>query len=262
VLALGDKDNIVRFVKSKESPWGVVALVGIETRNSRMENVDISGGSGGYHDGLYFTGMFSIYDTDNIRLSNIHISNNYKYDDLIHVLYSNKVDFTDCIVSNAVSDALDVDISSVTINNCNFINSGNDSIDSMTSTVKISETNIKNSGDKGVSAGERSHVFISKVNINESEIAIQSKDDSLVEVTNSSFLNNKVQLNAYRKNWRYGGGGRINVENSSFSGVDNVITAKGKSKINIVNSEFNQKYLHMKNKKVTFINNRLTTEKF
>jgi hypothetical protein len=132
----------------------------------------------------------------------------------------------------------------------------------MTSTVKISETSIKNSGDKGVSAGERSHVFISKVNINESEIAIQSKDDSLVEVTNSSFLNNKVQLNAYRKNWRYGGGGRINVENSSFSGVDNVITAKGKSKINIVNSEFNQKYLHMKNKKVTFINNRLTTEKF
>ena len=256
VSALGRMDDgKINFVKSKESPWGVIALVGNEAGNSKLENVNISGGSGGYYDNLYFTGMVSIYNTNNIQLTDINISDNYKYDDLIHVLYSDNVNFSNCLISNAESDALDIDISSVIIDNCNFSNAGNDSIDSMTSVVKILNTSIDRSGDKGISAGERSNISVLNVKINNSEIAIQSKDDSLVKVNDSKFLNNKIQLNAYRKNWRYGAGGRIVARNSFFYGNNNVITAKGKSKINIIKSKFNQDYLHMKSKKVRFDDN-------
>ena len=121
--------------------------------------------------------------------------------------------------------------------------------------VKILNTSIDRSGDKGISAGERSNISVLNVKINNSEIAIQSKDDSLVKVNDSKFLNNKIQLNAYRKNWRYGAGGRIVARNSFFYGNNNVITAKGKSKINIIKSKFNQDYLHMKSKKVRFDDN-------
>ena len=33
-------------------------------------------------------------------------------------------------------------------------------------------------------------------------------------MSNSKFLNNKLQLDAYQKNWRYGDGGKIEVDNS------------------------------------------------
>ena len=88
-------------------------------------------------------------------------------------------------------------------------------------------------------------------------IAIQSKDGTRVFVVDSTFLNNKIQLDAYQKNWRYGDGGKIEVINSSFEGKNNKINAKNKSKIIVSDSYFNESFLHLKSKKVLLKNNYL-----
>ena len=255
VQSIGNEVNKIHFLQSDPNPWGVVALVGKGTKGSIFEHTSFSGGSGGNIGGYEFTGMFSIYSSEDVKLSRIDISNNAIYDDLIHILYSTGIELSNSNIFDARSDAIDIDISEMIINNCNFDNSGNDAIDSMTSKVNISNTFINKTGDKGLSAGENSEVTVKNLIFDNTNIAIQSKDGTTVFVGDSKFLNNKVQLDAYQKNWRYGDGGKIEVKDSLFKGVNNKINAKNKSKIIVSNSYFNKSYLHLESKKVLLKDN-------
>ena len=67
----------------------------------------------------------------------------------------------------------------------------------------------------------------------------------------------KIQLDAYQKNWRYGNGGKINVQGSYFEGNNNQIKAKNKSKIKVIDSFFSEPFLHLNTKKVELIGNNV-----
>jgi hypothetical protein len=259
VRSIGSQEKNIKFIRAGagEHPWGVVALVGDETNDSTFKYTNMSGGSGGTFDGYVFTGMFSIYSSKRVDMSNLSISNNVNYDDLIHILYSSEISLSNSMIFDAKSDAIDIDISDMVIRDSRFFSAGNDAIDAMTSSVSVNNTYIKEAGDKGISAGESSEVLVVNVLFDDTEIAIQSKDGTSVVVDNSRFLNNKLQLDAYQKNWRYGSGGEIHVENSSFEGVENTIKAKSSSKIVVVNSSFNGDYKNLENKKVILNDNYL-----
>ena len=143
------------------------------------------------------------------------------------------------------------------INNCHFYDSGNDAIDSMTSKVTISDTYISRAGDKGLSAGESSIVSVHNLIFDNTNIGIQSKDGTEVFVYDTVFKNNEMQLDAYQKNWRYGNGGKIEVSNSRFEGINNNINAKNRSVIKVFDSSFNQDFSHLESKKVIMKNNNL-----
>jgi hypothetical protein len=87
----------------------------------------------------------------------------------------------------------------------------------MSSVVKIKNSSIKGSLDKGISVGERSKVFVTGTEIYQNKIGIESKDISSVDIYKSSFLDNKKDLNAYKKNWQYGGGGTIKLLDDSLA---------------------------------------------
>jgi len=61
--------------------------------------------------------MLSIYSSQDIKLSKVDVSNNSKYDDLIHILYSQGIELTNSNIFDARSDAIDIDISEMNINN-------------------------------------------------------------------------------------------------------------------------------------------------
>ena len=256
VQSIGKENKKIRFLQSEEQPWKIIALFGEKTKGSIFEYTSFSGGSGGHVGGYEFTGMLSIYSSQDIKLSKVDVSNNSKYDDLIHILYSQGIELTNSNIFDARSDAIDIDISEMNINNCNFYNSGNDAIDSMTSKVLISNTSISKAGDKGLSAGENSEVLVNNLIFDETNIGIQSKDGTEVRVFDSIFKNNVMQLDAYQKNWRYGDGGKIEVTNSTFEGKENRIEAKNKSKIIITDSSFKEGFSHLESKKVIMKNNR------
>lgn len=258
VESIGLKDNNINFIRSDKDPWGVIALIGKGTQGSVIEFTNFSGGSGGNYDGYEFTGMFSIHASNSITLSNLRFSENAQYDDLIHILYSNNIKLSDSYIFDGRADLIDIDISEMEITDCIFNNSGNDAIDAMTSNVLISNTYISESGDKGLSAGESSTVSVSNLTFDNTQIAIQSKDGTYVSVSDSKFLNNKLQLDAYQKNWRYGDGGRIEVDNSLFESDENLITAQKRSRITVSNSYFNTSYSHLQNKRVNFVDNQIT----
>ena len=182
--------------------------------------------------------MFSIHNTQNIKVSNFRLSNNFVYDDMMHIIYSDNVKISDCILDGSLFDALDIDLSTVEVANCKFTNSGNDSLDLMGSSVLLRNSKLTNSADKGVSVGEGTRALIYNTIINDNGIGVESKDGSDAYVVNSDLKNNKTQINAYKKNWRYGKGGNIHVEKSVLNSRSNKISTDKFSQIDVRDTQF------------------------
>ncbi len=243
VFAKGTSSEKIRFINEKKSkPWGTVALVGKGTSGSQFDNIEFDGGSGLKHKQFQFTSMFSIHDTENIEIKNCIFKNNYFYDDIVHVVYSKKISFNNIIFDNAFGDALDVDISQdVQIIDSEFTNSNNDGIDLMQSTSVIRNNFIANSKDKGISVGEGSNVHIEKNQIFKNDVGIAVKDGSRAKIINSSFSQNNYEVSAYKKNWRYGSGGFVDIKQSKFEGENIRFQTLNRSSINIQDSLFKGK---------------------
>jgi hypothetical protein len=86
--------------------------------------------------------------------------------------------------------------------------------------------------------------------LTENATGIETKDSSNAWVSNSNFINNKIQFNAYKKNWRYGGGGSLIIDKSILRALRNKITADKKSEILVYDSIVSPPYIG-KSKNVT-----------
>mgnify|MGYP005996333153 FL=1 len=196
--------------------------------------------------------MLAIHNTENINVLNSNFSSNEIFDDTIRVVYSNKINFNNIEIRNANADAIDIDISNnISLKDVKIYDSGNDGVDFMESIAEVKNLNVNNSGDKGISVGEKSNITIKNSNIINSKIGVAAKDNSIVKIYNTKFDNNYFQLAGYAKNWRYNGGGYIDIYNSKFRSIKNRFSVlkdpdtkknnvnlrlKQNSKINIFNS--------------------------
>jgi hypothetical protein len=242
VIANGLKNKPITFKKHNISskPWGTIALVGVNSQNSELSNLIITGGSGGKYKQFIFTSMLSLHNTKNIKLENIELSNNSLFDDMIHLVYCENVVLNNLKLNYALNDAIDVDISNnIAIKNSQFIEPNNDAIDFMESTALVEFSTIIGSKDKGISVGENSNILIYNNLLKNNNLAIAVKDKSIAEIVETNFKNNNIQISAYSKNWQYGEGGTANVVNSTFESEINSLESSSSSKIYIDNSVIN-----------------------
>ena len=156
------------------------------------------------------------------------------------VIYSKNLSFQELRLLNSYRDAIDIDISKdIYFKNSKIYNSGNDGFDLMESTVTLDNIFISNAADKGISVGEMSKLNLYNSTIENSNYGLASKDSSKVNIYNSLFKDNKIQLSTYKKNWRYGGSGIIEVTNSKIIAVENYMEADEMGKISVLSSEIN-----------------------
>ena len=245
VLAKGLPSKKIEFIsKIKNKYWGSVSLIGNLTSDSEINNVNFNGGSGGYYKQYFFSSMFSIHNSRNIKVENVSFLNNSFFDDMLHIVYSDSILINNTKFENAFADALDVDVSTnISITNSSFIEPENDSIDFMESTAVVNNVYIKGSKDKGVSIGEGSTVKLSNNKLIDNNIAIAVKDASKADIKNSLFSKNINDISAYKKNWQYGSGGLVKIKNSTFFGDTIKFTSLNKSVIEVIKSELNGKKL-------------------
>ena len=138
---------------------------------------------------------------------------------------------------DAYGDSIDVDMSeNIFIENSKFYNSNNDAIDLMESKAMIKNVEIINSKDKGISIGEASDVKIFSSKLMNNNIAVAIKDGSKSTSSRVQFINNKIQIAAYKKNLQYGSGGELIIADSKFVNNLNKFSSKD-SEIIIKNSE-------------------------
>ena len=241
VTAIGTKQNPILFKKFENSKdWGTVAFHGNNTDGSIIKNIIIENGSGKSIDGINYFSALSVHSAKNILFDNILIKNNSKYDDMMHIIYSENIQVLNSNFINAHLDSIDVDISNnIFFENTNVINSGNDGIDFMESTAYLDKMKFISSGDKGISVGENSKIIIKNSKFKDNKYGIASKDLSKATVENCEFNQNQIQLSAYKKNWRYGDPGSIEIKKSEFTALNNDLISDGKGEINITSSSFN-----------------------
>jgi len=208
VTAITSKDNPIKFERLDLSkPWGSFVLKR-GSDNSVFENVMFSGGSGAKGELFEYTAMVTAHDIKGLKFTNVEFSDSSVTDDMVHLVYSDVV-FENCTFKNSFSDALDADISQVVINNSKFISSGNDAVDLMSTVALITETVFDGSLDKGISIGEDSRLITKNLKFYRNNIAAQAKDNSRALMINSFVKSNKIDFDAYAKNWRYGAGGQF-----------------------------------------------------
>ena len=247
--------NQVQISGKKEAPvtitatspgkfWGTIALHGPKTAGSTLSHLTIENGSGALIDNIRYSGMFSIHEAKNIKIENLKLGKSNKFDDMMHVVYSENIILRSCFLEKALSDGIDVDISTIRIEKCKISASGNDAIDLMSSKALINKSELSNSGDKGISIGEASEVVVFNSKIHNNVTGIESRDNSTVYVINSTLIDNKRQINAYKKNWRYEKGGSVVVDKSVISPAYNTIKGDYNSKIEIYNSSVSTEFLN------------------
>jgi hypothetical protein len=228
---------IIVDATSRAEPFGLIALHGPKTAGSKIRHLHMANGTGGRLLNVQYTGMLNLHNTSDVELSHITLRDNLKYDDMLHIVLSKRIQINSINLTNAHSDGVDVDISQDIIFEGGSIKSSkNDGIDTMSSSVTINNMVLSDNRDKGVSIGEASQVTLSNTIVKDNVVGVESKDGSHGIIKETTFVGNRTQINAYKKNWRYNAGGQIFVSNSRFKGLDNIIIADKNSAIQVSNS--------------------------
>jgi hypothetical protein len=195
----------------------------------------MSDGSGLKGDLFEYSAMLSIHDVKNVVISDCSFKDNHTVDDMVHTVYTD-IRFERVRFENALSDALDLDISTASISDSHFERSGNDAVDLMTTQAVITGSVFRNNGDKGISVGENSRLYAINNRLVGNVIGVESKDRSTAILLNQTLTDNKTALHAYNKNWRYGEGGAIFLGKSTVSGGETSAAAEKRSAIQIFDS--------------------------
>lgn len=183
--------------------------------------------------------MFSIHNCEDIRVEDCRFADNQVVDDMVHVMYAQVVfDHVDLIKARA--DALDCDISRVLIRNSRFVDSDNDGMDLMTTRAVVHDCQFLRNGDKGISIGEGTHLLGVRNRFDGCVKAMEAKDGSIARVANCEIRNCKRAINAYRKNWRYDGGGDLRIAKTVFLGNQEMPTADSYSRIDLFDCQLDQ----------------------
>ena len=195
----GSEEGLVRFTSSDSSGMGITILQAdsVVLRHVIVENMNTLN-----HEGWVLTGTLSIYESG-VDIDGLTISGN-NCEDGLNVIRSN-FKIQNCLIEFTKSDGFDADFCTGVFSNSTFRNTGNDCIDFSGSVVTIHDIEIYNSGDKGVSAGERSTLFLKNISIDGALTGLASKDDSRIDGENITVKNAEVGLAAFQKKPEYAG---------------------------------------------------------
>jgi hypothetical protein len=152
-------------------------------------------------EGWRLTGAVTFYESP-VRLANCRFSRN-RSEDALHVIRS-AFELERSVFEETPSDAFDSDFSEGGVRGCRFVEIGNDAVDVSGSLVEIEDLTVRGSGDKALSAGERSQVNATGLDIRRAEIALASKDSSTVTVAGAEIADGPIGLTAFQKKSEFG----------------------------------------------------------
>ncbi len=226
VTASGRPEAPIRFVRLQDAePWGAFAIRTERGDGSHLQHVSFEGGSGWKHPLEEYSAMFSVHDVDDLVLEHCRFDRSAIVDDMVHVVYGDNLRFSDCSFDRALSDAVDLDACSGTVERCRFVRSGNDGLDLMMSQVAVLDSVFEECGDKGISVGEGSQLWLEDSRVHGCVFGVQVKDGSAAWIVGGRFANNGTAWDAYRKNWQYGAGGHGVVHGAQLDEGETIASA-------------------------------------
>jgi hypothetical protein len=200
-------------ISSYDKSGGGILIIGSQVH---LNNVNFNGVSRYSNNLQNLTGAINFYECD-VTIDNTFFNDNIIGDDYVNIIRSD-FSINNSTFTNIYADALDSDFSTGKITNTNFYKIGNDAIDISGTYLDMENINIDGAMDKGISAGEKSTIVSNFIKIQNSEIAISSKDLSKIMVENLYLDSNRVNYTAFQKKPEFGGGiiKAFNIESSNY----------------------------------------------
>jgi spore coat protein CotH len=191
------------IIISSEGNSGQGIVVMKANKKSLIKHTIFDGLSNPMKGGWVLTGAVTFYESP-VEFLNIEFRN-IQSEDGLNIIRS---EFTlDGVAFHGMkSDALDSDFSNGVMRNVSFLNCGNDALDASGSKIHVESIFFNGIRDKGVSAGEKSHIFIDKLDGKNSRIIVASKDQSEVFVKNAILENSQIGFTAFQKKNEFGPG--------------------------------------------------------
>jgi parallel beta-helix repeat protein len=215
VIAKGALNSPIKIYPSNfKRPWGVFGVINTGDKKSIFENVILKGGSEDRINGVYYSGMLAMHNSDGMITNSLFDST--FGDDGVNIKKSN-VEVKGNTFLNNPSDGIDIDFpkSGTIIISNKFLNNSGDAIDLSWSNVTVVDNIIIGCGDKGVSVGEKSYPKIINNVISKCDIGIAVKDLSKAQIDKNTIISNRIGISAYQKKPVFGGG-LVNANNNIF----------------------------------------------
>jgi hypothetical protein len=147
------------------------------------------------------TGCLTFY---NVEFKNVVIeASNQVCEDAVN-LVNTTGNIDSILISNSVSDGLDIDFSNIYVNNITIKNSFNDCLDLSGGSYFIESIALTGCDDKGISIGETSEVKIDNVLISKAKIGVAIKDSSSLEINQANIDSSNYCFALYRKKQEFG----------------------------------------------------------
>lgn len=199
-----DQNNLNIFQKS---PFARAYFINgeLDTININFIGLEIDEDNQNQYTSINDYGLTGCLTFKNMKFNNVKIKGDKgACEDTINLINSigeiNEIKITD-----AFSDALDLDFSNLDIDNVMISKSNNDCADFSFGNYNIEKFNLNNCGDKALSVGERSVLNTNEAIISNSNIGIASKDSSIINVQETNIKNTKECLAAYNKKQEFSG---------------------------------------------------------
>ena len=198
VIIRGSREFPVRIHSSDTTGQGLTVLqAGLP---SYIEYVLFENMSNPVINSWSLSGAINFYESP-VTILNCVFDTNHS-EDMLNIIQSH-FEMDGSILKNTFSDAFDGDFVSGTITNSFFEFTGNDAIDVSGSKLSVENITINHAGDKGLSAGENSHISAKNVKIENSEIAIASKDQSHIDLQKVDILRSTIGFTCFQKKPEY-----------------------------------------------------------
>jgi hypothetical protein len=210
LVADGTPTLPIRIHGSKpDEPWGVLAVVR-PPHEVVARHIEVRGASQAVLNGILFTGGFAVHEGD-LRLEHCRFVD-MRSEDGVN-LKNGRIAMRDCSITGGASDGMDLDFVTGEVRDSVFANNGGDGLDLSGSEILVAGNHFESMGDKAISVGENSHPIIVNNLIRGNAIGISSKDLSFARVAYSTFLGNRLAIEAKRKKPMFGGAGGEFVNN-------------------------------------------------
>ena len=214
IISINQKNEsgIVLFKNGKLSNWNIF-FDGKKSNHSLSANKDSQ----------FLTGCLNIY---NLSLDNVSFFiKDTNCEDAINFINS-KGNIKTINVKNSLSDSIDMDFSNLKIKLINIENSLNDCLDLSYGKYEIKKLTVMNCGDKGVSVGEKSKLKINTLIAEQTNMAVVSKDSSIIFLDNSYITHSDICFAAYRKKQEFSGG-KIFIMKKNNCSLEKIYESKG-----------------------------------
>jgi hypothetical protein len=215
-----------------DHPWGGILVFGAAAKGSAIRYASIAGGSSDTIGLLPLLGMVNVHWTRDFVIEHTRIMDNVQSDDTLHIVHS---DFRleDVELRNCFGDCIDLDYAKGRLVNLRITGSGNDGVDFMASEVTISGLHVNGAGDKGFSVGEKSRVTARDGLIEGSQIGIAVKDASYLDLALWRLRGNRLAMDVYKNNWRYGRPGSADLADVAFEGNGSDLRVAKKGRVTV-----------------------------